>query len=219
MYTRRRRRLRRRLRRTRRMRRRWRAWARCGWSRRTLGEQSAFWSRRSRKALLDARFYFTMQEGNAALHTNDLATAQYEFHSALQMHPSSAEATLGMGDTLLKGQHASAAIAVFDSYAKMRPEDVAGWRGLLMSYFGAEQYTDALALDGRVPQAVHGEAMRDPDYLRTLASVYSALGREAEAQRVLQIALDLPFPVSGRGAKADTQLQYAGLLLAAKRYE
>src|SRR5665213_2395090 len=171
------------------------------------------------KALLDARFYFTMQEGNAALHTNDLATAQYEFHSALQMHPSSAEATLGMGDTLLKGQHASAAIAVFDSYAKMRPEDVAGWRGLLMSYFGAEQYTDALALDGRVPPAVHGEAMRDPEYLRTLASVYSALGREAEAQRVLQIALDLPFPVSGRGAKADTQLQYAGLLLAAKRYE
>ena len=61
--------------------------------------------------------------------------------------------------------------------------------------------------------------MNDPDYLRTLASVYTAVGRDAEAQRVLQVALDLPFPSNTRGVKADAQLQYAGLLLAAKRYE
>ncbi len=172
-----------------------------------------------RKALLDSRFYFTMQEGTAALHANDLATAQFEFHSALQMRPGSPEATLGLGGTLLKGQHAGAAIAVFEPYTRARPDDIAGWRGLLMAEAGAERYTEALALDKRMPAGVHGELMRDVDYLRTLASVYSSMGREADAQRVLQIALDLPFPVSARGVKADTELQYAGLLLAARRYE
>jgi cellulose synthase operon protein C len=171
------------------------------------------------KALLDSRFYFTMQEATAALNANDLATAQYEFHSALQMRPGSPEATLGLGGTLLKGQHTGAAIAVFEPYTKARPGDVAGWRGLLTADHDAERYAEALALDKRVPPAVHEELMRDPDYLRTLASVYSAGGREAEAQQVLQIALDLPFPASARGVKADAQLQYAGLLLAAKRYE
>ena len=172
-----------------------------------------------RKALLDSRFYFTMQEGTAALNANDVATAQFEFHSALQMRPGSPEATLGLGGTLLKGQHEGAAIAVFEPYTKARPDDLAGWRGLLMAEAGAERYADALALDKRIPAGVHGELMRDADYLRTLASVYSSVGREGDAQRVLQIALDLPFPVSARGVKADTELQYAGLLLAAKRYE
>ena len=171
-----------------------------------------------KKALLDSRFYFTMQEATAALNTNDLDTAQFEFRSALQMRPGSPEATLGLGGTFLKGQHVTAAIGVFDSYAKVRPGDVAGWRGLLMAYFSAERYAEALALDKHAPAVIHGELMHDPEYLRTLASVYSAVGREAEAQRVLQSALDLPFPADARGVKADTELQYAGLLVAAKRY-
>ena len=55
-------------------------------------------------------------------------------------------------------------------------------------------------VDKRVPATVHAQLMRDPDYLRTLASVYSALGRDADAQRVS--AERARSAVSGRGSGA-----------------
>jgi len=171
------------------------------------------------KALRDSRFYYTMQEATAALDQNDLGSAQFEFDSALKMRPDSAEAMLGLGGTLLKAQQPQAAMRVFSAYVKMKPGDKAAWRGLFMAQAAAGLYSDALAMDKRVPPAVRAQLLRDPDYLRTLASVYTGVGRDADAQRVLQSALDLPFPADARGIKADTQLQYAGLLAAAKHYE
>ena len=167
------------------------------------------------KALEDSRFYFTMQSATAALNENDLVTAQTQFQAALRMRPVDGTALEGLGGTLLKAQQPDAAISVFERDVKEHPGDKAAWRGLFMADYGAGKYGEALALDKRVPPKVKAELIRDPDYLRTLASVYSALGRDADAQRVLRSALDLPFPAGARGLKADVQLQYAALLAAA----
>lgn len=167
------------------------------------------------KALDDSRFYFTMQSATAALNENDLVTAQSQFSSALKMKPNNPTALLGLGGTYLKAQQPDAALGVFAQYVKLEPGDRAAWRGLFMAEYGATKYNDALAVDRRVPPKVHAELMRDPDYLRTLASVYSALGRDADAQRVLRSALELPFPAGARGLKADVEMQYAALLAAA----
>ena len=167
------------------------------------------------KALEDSRFYFTMQSATAALNENDLTTAQTQFQAAIRMHPHDATALLGLGGTLLKAQQPDAALPVFEECVKANPGEKVAWRGLFMAEYGAQKYNDALALDHRIPPRVHAELMRDPDYLRTLASVYSALGRDADAQRVLRSALDLPFPADARGLKADVELQYASLLAAA----
>ncbi len=35
----------------------------------------------------------------------------------------------------------------------------------------------------RIPPAVHAQLMRDPEFLRSLAAAYSAVGRDADAQR------------------------------------
>ena len=169
------------------------------------------------KALRDSRYYYTMQEATAALNENDLVTAQRQFQSALSQRTNDPEALLGLGGTLLKAQQPEPAIPVFTTFVKVRPSDKAAWRGLFMAEYGAGKYNDALALDRRIPSAVHAQLLRDPDYLRTLASVYSALGRDADAQRVLRSALELPFPAGGAGLKVDTQLQYAALLAAANR--
>ena len=167
------------------------------------------------KALKDSRFFYTMQEATLALNENDLVTAQRQFNSALQQRPNDPEALLGLGGTLLKAQQPEPAIPVFTAFVKVRPGDKAAWRGLFMADYGAGKNVEALALDKRVPPAVHAQLLRDPDYLRTLASVYMALGRDADAQRVLRSALELPFPAGGKGMKADVQLQYAALLSAA----
>ena len=71
----------------------------------------------------------------------------------------------------------------------------------------------------RIPPAVRTQLMRDPDFLRTLASAYSAVGRDADAQRVLHSALDLPFPAGAGGLKVETQLQYASLLQQANHLD
>ena len=64
-----------------------------------------------------------------------------------------------------------------------------------------------------------GIAMGALNFFRSLASAYSAVGRDADAQRVLKSALDLPFPTGAKGVKVETQLQYASLLQQANRLD
>ncbi len=160
-----------------------------------------------------------MSQGALALNSNDLTTAEKQYQAALAMRPASPEALEGLGGTLLKAQQPAVAAQVFERLVKVSPAAPAAWRGLFMAQFGAGNAAQALETDRRIPAAVHAQLMRDPDFLRTLASAYSAAGRDADAQRVLRSALDLPFPADAHGVKAETELQYAGLLQQANRLD
>ncbi len=170
-------------------------------------------------ALETAKFYSTMADASTALNQNDLTTAEQQFQAALGMRPTSSEALEGLGGTLLKAQQSEAAIQVFDQYVKLKPASPAAWRGLFMAYYGAGNAPQALVVEKRIPAGVRSQLMRDPEFLRSLASAYSAVGRDADAQRVLKSALDLPFPTGAKGLKVETQLQYASLLQAANRLD
>jgi tetratricopeptide (TPR) repeat protein len=168
-------------------------------------------------ALETARFYSTMSEGQVALNENDLTTAEQKYQAALAIRPNGAEALEGLAGTLLKAQQYEAAAQVYERYAKAKPSAPAAWRGLFIAQYNAGNAPGALLTERRIPPAVHSQLMKDPDFLRALASAYSAVGRDADAQRVLKSALDLPFPTEARGLKEETQLQYAALLQAANR--
>lgn len=170
------------------------------------------------KNLEVSRFYYTLSEGGVALNENDLTTAEQKYQAALQMRPNSPEALQGLGGTLMKAGQPQAAIPYFQQFVRVKP-DAASWRSLFMAQYQAGDAAAALATERRIPPAIRTLLMRDPEYLRTLASAYSAVGRDADAQRVLRSALDLPFPSDARGLKADTQLQYASLLLQANRID
>ncbi len=170
-------------------------------------------------ALETARFYAVMADASTALNENDLTTAEQQYRAALVMRANSSEALEGLGGTLLKAQQAEAAIPVFDRYTKVKPSAAAAWRGLFMAYYGAGNAPQALLVERKIPTAIHAQLMRDPEFLRTLASAYSAVGRDADAQRVLHSALDLPFPSGAKGLKVETQLQYASLLQQANRLD
>ena len=170
-------------------------------------------------ALSAARFYYVMGEGAIALNENDLTTAEKQYQAALVMRPASPEALEGLGGTLMKAQQPEVAIQVFERYVKVKPSAPAGWRGLFMAKYGAGNAAGALQTERAIPAAIHAQLMKDPDFLRTLASAYSAVGRDADAQRVLRSALDLPFPTDARGVRVETLLQYAGLLQQANRLD
>ena len=170
------------------------------------------------KNLETSRFYYTLSEGSVALNENDLTTAEQKYQQALQMRPTSPEALQGLGGTLMKAGQAQAAVPYFEQFVKAKPA-ADSWRSLFMAQYQAGDAAAALATERRIPPSVRAQLMRDPEYLRTLASAYSAVGRDADAQRVLRSALDLPFPAEAKGLKAETQLQYASLLLQANRID
>lgn len=171
------------------------------------------------KALSSSRFYYTMRAATGALAENDLATATQQSQAAVNMRPTDATALQGLGGTLLKAGQSAQAISLYTRFVRLHPEDLQAWRGLFLSYAGNNQFDMALGTERKMPVSVRTALMRDPDYLRTLASVYQATNRDADAQRVLAQALQLPFPANGRGLQADVQMQYAGLLEAAGRHE
>ena len=170
-------------------------------------------------AILTSRFYYTMSEGQIALNEGDLPLATKQYRTALGMRPNDPEALEGLGGTLLKAQQPEAALPVFAQFVKVKPTAAHAWRGLFIAQFSVGDAQRALATERQFPPAVRAELMRDPLYLRSLSSAYLAVGRDADAQRVLKSALDLPFPADSKGLEADTQLQYAGLLQQANRLE
>lgn len=169
--------------------------------------------------LSSARYFYTIQEGGIALNENDLTTAEQQYRQALAIRPSGPEALLGLAGTLAKAQQPEPASAAYQEYIRLKPQAIEGWRGLFMSQYQAGHAAAALETERRTPQTIRTQLMRDPDYLRSLASAYSAVGRDADAQRVLRSALDMPFPAGAQGLKADTQLQYASLLLQANHLD
>ncbi len=62
-------------------------------------------------------------------------------------------------------------------------------------------------------------SIRIPSISHALAGIYQAQNRPADAQRVLALALSLPFPDNGGTLLAGTKLQYAGILMDAKHYD
>jgi tetratricopeptide (TPR) repeat protein len=169
--------------------------------------------------LATSRFWYTMGEGQIALNENDLPTAEKNYRTALQMRPGSPEALEGLAGTLMKAQQPQSAVSVYEQYVRLKPASPVAWRGLFMAQYQAGNPALALSTEHKIPANVHAQLMRDPEFLRTLASAYSAVGRDADAQRVLHSALELPFPTDGNGLKVETQLQYASLLQQANRPE
>ena len=170
-------------------------------------------------ALATSRFWYTMGEASAAYDENQFDVAAQKYRDALAMRPRSPEALNGLAGLLTKEQQYTQAVGVYEQLLKIEPKNNDAWRGLFLAYARDGQPDKALATVNRFPPAVKASLARDPDYLRTLATIYRAQGRPADAQRVLSQALALPFPDNGAHLKEDTRLQYAGILMEAHRFD
>ena len=170
-------------------------------------------------ALDTSRFWFVMGEGRAALENDDLASAEKRYRAALALRPGSADATAGLAGTLLKAQQPAAATPLFQSYLKMRPASADGWGGLFIAQYQAGNAPQALATEKQIPSSPRAELAKDPVFLQALASAYSAVGRDSDAQKTLADALANAYPADAMGMKKDTQLRFAAMLLAANRLD
>jgi tetratricopeptide (TPR) repeat protein len=169
-------------------------------------------------ALEAARFWYAMNEASQAFDGNRLEVAAARYRAALAMRPRSPEALNGLAGLLTREQQYAAAAGVYEQLVKVQPDSSSAWRGLFLACAHDGRNQDALAVSDRFPAPVKAALASDPEYLRTLTAVYHALNRDADAERVLALALSLPFPDNGASLKTDTKLQYAGILMEARRY-
>jgi tetratricopeptide (TPR) repeat protein len=182
-------------------------------------EQNGFKDHSVVEGLATSRFWFTMGEASTAFNANELDVAAEKYKAALAMRPRSSEALNGLAGIYTKNQQYSAAADIYQQILKIQPASLDGWRGLFLSYARNNLPQQAMAVMGRFPASVKASLNRDPDFLQTLASMYQATGKDADAQKILAQALALPFPDNGSTLKSGTRLQYAGILMAARRYD
>ncbi|HKF49706.1 MAG TPA: cellulose synthase subunit BcsC-related outer membrane protein [Terracidiphilus sp.] len=185
----------------------------------TLAEQNDYKPRTVEDALETSRFWYTMGEASQAFDANQFDVAAEKYRAALAMRPRSADALNGLAGLLVKEQQYSQAAAVYDQLIKVEPANADAWRGLFLSYARDGDNQKALAISSKFPPTVRTAMGKDPEYLRTLATIYQAEGRTIDAQKVLSQALALPFPEGGQHLKEDTRLQYAGILMEAHRFD
>jgi tetratricopeptide (TPR) repeat protein len=170
-------------------------------------------------ALDSARFWFLMGEGQTALTVNDAATSEKRFRSALELRPDSPDALSSLGRTMLRAQHPRSAIPLFERAVAGQPAAVEGWRGLFLAHYQGGEVPLALATYQRMPEAVRSQLQGEPLFLQTLASAYAAAGRNGDAQKVLESAVNLPFSADAKATKASLQIQLAGVLFEEKQPE
>ena len=185
----------------------------------TQAEQNGYKVKAVEDALVTSRFWYTMGEATQAFDDNQNDVAAAKFRAALAMRPRSPEALNGLAGLYTKAQQYATASELYEQLIKLQPRSVDAWRGLFLAYARDGQNQKALAVSARFPAPVKASLAKDPEYLRTLATIYHAQNRPVEAERALAQALALPFPDNGTNLKTDTRLQYAGVLMEAKRFD
>ena len=182
-------------------------------------EQSGYKAEIVEDALASSRFWNAMTQATQAMNRGQLDVAVAQFRAALDMNPRSSDALNGLAGLYLKQKQYPAAATLYEQLIKMQPASFDGWRGLFLASAQAGENDKALAISARAPSQVHAALDKDPDYLRTLAGIYQAQGRTADAERILNLALELPFPGNGSTLQNDTKMQYAAILMEAKRFD
>jgi tetratricopeptide (TPR) repeat protein len=188
----------------------------------SLAEKSGYKPQSVDDALAASRFYLALGAATEAFNANHLDIAQSKFRAALDMNPPNPSAHVdalnGLAGVYVRQQQYLAAAGIYEELVRADPASVDGWRGLFLADARSGQNDRALAVSARFPSAVSAALNKDPDYLHTLAAIYQSEHRDADAERVLTFALALPFPGDGSALEAGTKMQYAGILMEARRY-
>ena len=188
----------------------------------SLAEQHGYKPKSVDDALAASRFYLLLGEATDAFNADHLDVAQTRFRAALDMNPRNPDARVaalnGLAGVYLQQKQYLVAAGIYEELVKVDPVSASGWRGLFLSFARSNQNDKALAVTARLPSTVTAALSKDADYLRTLAGIYQSQHRDADAQRVLTLALALPFPGNGSTLEPGTRMQYAGILMEAHRY-
>jgi tetratricopeptide (TPR) repeat protein len=170
------------------------------------------------QALSNSIFYRSMESGRRAVEEKNLAAGVEAYRSAVAMKPDNIDALSALGGTLLSMGRAKEAIPTLQRAARLNENAVAAWRALFLAQSQSSQKAEAINTAEHAPAIVRSQLDADPSFLGSLAEAYASVGQQAESDRILRRALAMTQDESGVETSTGKRLQYAGLLLLAKRY-
>lgn len=170
------------------------------------------------QALATSQFWQAMGKGQAALDTNNLDSAINSYRMATEMKPENPDALTALGGTLLRTGRPREAVPYLQRSIRIDPKSQLAWRALFLSQSQAGQQGEAVKTAEQIPSEMRSKFESDSEFLGALATDYAAIGQQSQSDRVLRRALSLIQTDNGSETSAAKQLQYASLMMAAKRY-
>ncbi len=170
-------------------------------------------------ALSSAQFWVKMSAAANELKAGNADTAVEGYRAALELKPNDPDGLEGLGGALGQAGKNEEAVTAFEQAVSADGQRASAWKGLFLAQSAAADVPAALDTNAHIPKSVIDKLAKDPDYLRVLAQDYIAAGKKEDADRALARALALPFPNEGRDLPVQAQLQYASLLVTAKKYD
>jgi tetratricopeptide (TPR) repeat protein len=170
------------------------------------------------QALLNSSFYRSMEAGRRGVQENNLAAGVNGYRSALAIKPENVDALIGLGGALLGMGRANEAISFLQHAVHLSANSEAAWRALFLAQSQASQKVEAINTAEHIPATVQTALDSDPSFLGSLAEAYASVGQQSESDRILKRAIALTQDEPGVETSTAKRLQYAGLLLMAKRY-
>jgi Tfp pilus assembly protein PilF len=129
-----------------------------------------------------------IEAGYRALASGNLATAQREYHEALDLDPNNIDALLGTASTAARAGNATLAAAAYSKVLKVEPGNKDATAAL--SILNRDP-TAAEANESRLKVMIAGDNERRPALHAALAGVYAADARWADAAQEYFIALSM----------------------------
>jgi tetratricopeptide (TPR) repeat protein len=170
------------------------------------------------QALATSRFWEVMGEARSAMDANDTEAAVTGYRSALALKPDSSDALIALGGTLLRAGRPGDAVPYLKRAIHVDPKSQVAWRALFLSQSQASQQADAVKTAESIPAEVRTKLQSDLEFLGSLATDYAAIGEQSQSDRILNHALNLLQTDDGSDLPVAKQLQYASLMMTAKRY-
>jgi cellulose synthase operon protein C len=170
------------------------------------------------QALANSRFWNSMGGAQRALDKGDFESAIAGYRNALTLKPKSADAMTALGGALLRAARPKEAIPYLQRAVRADAGSQAVWRTLFLAQSQGSDRPDAVKTAERIPSNLRTLLEADPEFMGSLAADYAAIGEQSRSDSILKRALALSQADGDGELSIAKQLQYASLLLTAKRY-
>jgi tetratricopeptide (TPR) repeat protein len=121
-----------------------------------------------------------------------------------------ASAQLQFAGLYMKLQQPLRAATVYENIVSVEPSNAEAWAGLLNALVGAGKPDRAEAVLQKIPSDAYQQALKQPQFLESVANIQLALNRGDRAEIYLQKAIELG-SASGQKTDAAAQLQLANV--------
>ncbi len=110
------------------------------------------------------------------------------------------------------------ATVLYQRVADLNPDNVAAWQGLVGALLQMQEYSRAVAAVKRMPKTTYESAIRNPDFLLLIATIYENQDQYDAAEGFVQRAVDLESK-GGHTPKVETEIALGNVWLKQNRTE